>query len=299
MEIRTEVEGRFILSVSKTPDGPKKVLADFKNTITNYGLNRLAAGTNNSPYCAVGSDSETPTVNTEKFTDLIAFSPRGFDTGVVAQIDQVTYATSNTRSVQFAKGAAAGNITVVGAATASLSTSYFLEYASRILDSEGNPTTITVLPDEYLTVSHILYLYPNLVDVTGVYEGTAYTIRPAYITNVDSTHWDPLDGLYLQTSVLYWHTSPNPLGPITGSPGGGVTFSGSGNTIVASTYIQDTFYRDISLSLSPAAGNRTIRTVYSSSYYNTLQCEFNPPFEKTADDSFSVVFRYSIARRNV
>lgn len=160
----------------------RRKFAPFHNLVTDTGVESLAVDSNFYGYCKVGTGTTPPA-----FTDTGLVSPLAASAGigVNATFSPITtnlpnlYA-ENTIRYDFAVGAAAGNLTEIG---------IFNQGATRmfsralILDGNGQPTTITILPDEQLLVTYSLRMYSTDQDVTGVINisGTdyGYTLRPA------------------------------------------------------------------------------------------------------------------------
>lgn len=194
------LSGQYRLVASTDPEG-KEVTKDtgwFDNLITNAGLNRI------------GQVSATVAYQTWHFRDdiLRAFRvgsgttpPQFTDVALDAEIAAVSLASSSnagwissqganytdgymhlTVTRQFGQGAAAGNLSEIG-----LGDVNNLFSRALILDSFGDPTTITILANEFLTVYYTLRVnipqadqvisaHPVMLD--GVSTPHDITIRP-------------------------------------------------------------------------------------------------------------------------
>src|SRR5690606_33479952 len=158
--------GRFRLVTSKDAEC-KQVVEDtgfFDNLITNTGMNRVGTVTTNSTssltsftnLCGrfvVGSGSAVP-----QFTDTALQNPVAFATGnPVLDNESSSYDRGwfeMTVRHQFGQGEAAGNLSEIGIQHTSASGPLWSR--ALILDGQGNPTTITVLPDDFLTCYYTL-----------------------------------------------------------------------------------------------------------------------------------------------
>ena len=161
--------GRFRAVVSKDAEC-KQVVEDtgfFDNLITNTGMNRVGTVTTNAigtdgsleafrNLCGrfvVGSGSAVP-----QFTDTALQAPVAFGSGDVSRSSASSSYERGwfelTVQHQFGQGQAAGNLSEIGIQRSS--TSGALWSRALILDGQGNPTTITVLPDDFLTCYYTL-----------------------------------------------------------------------------------------------------------------------------------------------
>lgn len=176
--------GRFtILVTSGSHDGPVVRKLEFDNLITNTGLDRIGSITGRTDAVTsaqVGSGSTPPA-----FTDtaLAAHVATKTSDGRVVTNGWDSAGQFHWRrfSWQFAQGAAAGNLTEVGVGTTNSPGSLFSR--ALILDGNGSPTTLVILPNEFLTIVYEVRNYPPTGDVVvnttidGV--ARAITIRPS------------------------------------------------------------------------------------------------------------------------
>lgn len=179
----------------------------FPNLITDGGIinwNNVpslnASGEAFGNLC-VGTGNATPTTSDTQLASLTAyvaantpFSSTGY---VAASPPTPAYWWGNVVA-QFGTGVAAGNLAEVGVYPAqfdgnppiNVPPNGYLFSRALILDSNGNPTTITVLSDEILTVTWQLRFYLDLTDhaftfnlngspITGVYRMSQASIQRA------------------------------------------------------------------------------------------------------------------------
>lgn len=169
------------------------------NIITKSGLDfmmyRNVGHTNPAINVAVGSSSVPPSMEDTALGAQIAVT--GTRQGNITKTLQTSHSPywAKARTVfRFEMGQAAGNIQEVGA-VASFSSSTLISRAL-VVDDAGNPTTITVLSDEYLDIEWEFYV--SVADSSGVFtmdiDGTptefAYSIRPAWMGD----NWGPSVG---------------------------------------------------------------------------------------------------------
>ena len=159
------VVGKYKLVVHKgNPEEPTQVVDWFDNLITNQGLDSLGFRTNGSnySYCKVGSGSTTPAVTDVGLVNVLGSKSGGTNTNGFTTT--APFYSWRRMEYAFTPGQATGNVSELSIGWDETNASAF----SRALVTEnGSPITITVLPDDYLTVYYEFRLYPNLDDVTG------------------------------------------------------------------------------------------------------------------------------------
>jgi len=277
--------GEFKLVATNAKTGKSRVLADwFPNLITNQGLNYFGDGDQAITHVQVGSGTAVPNVNDTSLATWVAGTSSSFES--YNNNSNSPYQCTTSYTWQFAQGAAAGNLSEVGVGRA---TSGQLFSRALILDSGGNPTTITVTSIEFLTVYYRLSVYPPLDDVIGNitiaevdYE---YIIRAANVTS-----WDYPNRLILGGASAW---SGN-IGLITSSP------SGASLDITPSLggYSNNSHKRSIGLSASISQANTQIRSLKFSWSDLWFQCQFNPTIPKNNTKTFSMSYWLSWARRD-
>jgi len=315
--------GRFRLVTSKDAECKQvkedtgffdNLITNTDNLITNTGMNRIGEVTTNinsaigafSILCGrfvVGSGSAVP-----QFTDTALQNPVAF-----ASSDPVLDKESSnyergwyeiTVRHQFGQGQAAGNLSEIG--IQHTSTSGPLWSRALILDGAGNPTTITVLPDDFLTCYYTLrIMIPKTdavfnIDVDYDEDGivpTVVTCRPLNANNPSpSVGWGLQTagtlGLvaYLQffTGGLAAPTASNPLGSVAASD------TRSFSTV---PYVTDSFERYVTRTNGLNEHNsQELRTAILNALMGAWQIEFNPPLQKNNTQTMQLTFGYSWAR---
>jgi hypothetical protein len=192
MNIKLGISGYYKFeAVSIDADGTehRRLLRDWqKNRITNAGLDFVGSSTTALNFCQVGTGS-TPVDDGDTALDayLVGTSTILSDT---YGIDSGGARYGWRRKVyRFAQGAAAGNIAEVGIGTASSGGTLFSR--SLIVDEAGDPTSITILPTEFLDVTYEIRLYVPTGDISAVVTISSVdydlVIRPA--VNTSQSYW--------------------------------------------------------------------------------------------------------------
>lgn len=312
----TGLSGRFRLVVSEDAQMQdiKHDTGFFNNLITNVGMDRIggreasySANSNFASTCGrfvVGAGSAEPA-----FTDTALQSPVAFAGGNPvldahsSNYDRGWYEL--TVKHQFPQGAAAGNLSEIGIQRESASGPLWSR--ALILDGAGDPTTITVLPSDFLTCYYTLrIMIPKTdtvfnIDVDYGDDGgiipTTVTARPLN-ANSSSTEggWGFVGGILTGSSGdvsfftggLAAPTADRPLGSQVGGP---VAHSNA-LPYVSGSY---TRYARKTIGLNEINGTE-LRTARVNWLQGSWQLEFTPPLEKNDTQTMDVTFGYSWAR---
>ncbi len=160
MNLTMAMEGFYSLKVH----GGRRGEIDFgthKNLILDAGINHMLNGNDPLRYVHVGSGSSRPSAGQSQLDARFAYTNRDYKIqhGYVSADDSESgkaYGYSRLE-VEFDQGAAKGNISEIGVGNNTAGN--LLWSRTLILDKNGEPTTITVLDDEYLTVIYELRRY--------------------------------------------------------------------------------------------------------------------------------------------
>jgi hypothetical protein len=152
---------------------PDKV-ADFRNLITNRGLDKFGDEGNIGDVCFVGSSNTTPAVTDTSLVSVVASENVN---SAVNSIVAGNYA-STTRSYIFPEGEAEGNLQEIGFGDGTVGAQDLFSRAL-IKDEFGDPTTLTVLSNEVLTVTWELRIRIPTGDANLTVGGYSITLRPA------------------------------------------------------------------------------------------------------------------------
>jgi len=186
MNTVSKVAGRYKIQAF-VPGRPPRVLADwFPNLITDYGMDLMSGAVSGYTemwnYCSVGTGNAPPAfgntnlVNRKASTNSTASSLIGNEENYIWR--RITY--------QFPQGAATGNLAEVGIGVSSTGDRLFSR--ALIKDASGNPTTITVLPDEVLQVVwEIRHYFPQPTTSTVMIAGSGEHECSVAVLNKSST----------------------------------------------------------------------------------------------------------------
>ena len=198
MNTNIGMTGEFRCVVKKS-DGSTKIDTGYqKNLILNQGLDFFGGGNgdNMMAYCVIGSGNSKPSYTQNNLDAFLAA------TGIATATEYPLYKTDydKTRDGDLYKASVTnkysftnivGNISEVGlASNYTNSSSYNLCTRALIKDSNGNPTTISVLSGEILDIYYKLWRITDLTDknttlnvLDGVGGSVAYNVitRPSYV----------------------------------------------------------------------------------------------------------------------
>lgn len=143
----------------------RTVVADwFPNLITDSGLDLLAV-TKYLRACHVGSGSDSPAISDARLKNWIGSTDTRFNQ--VSDTNEKEGYGYTRITYRFEVGSAVGNISELGIADDYSKDKYTLFSRALVLDQDGKPTSITILPDEVLDVTYELRLYIPTVDNSG------------------------------------------------------------------------------------------------------------------------------------
>ena len=303
MQVNMGMAGEF-RCVVKRADGSTKIDTGYqKNLILNQGLNALGGmGGNNKifNYCAIGTGNSAPSVQQTQLDKPVAvaskdrYATESYDysgTGVYKPSMVFKYSFTNLNNV---------NITEVGLSASAGSwgndiTKLYMCTRALIKDTNGNPTSITVLSGEILEIYYKLTMVIPVADITGVINvldgvgnSTAYNyiIRPASVgdggittTDTNSLHklgkpinYNDVNGISYGCNV-----SNNDISTINSSPRS--VASSSSQSMDA--YVPDSFKIKAIFYFDIATANTSIRSLYIESNLGRWQMRVG----KATDDS--------------
>lgn len=209
--------------------GESRNLASFENLILDSGLNRL--GTGGVIDCAcVGTGTTAPANSQTTLENLLRVTTTQQSRAELSGSTSAPYYSECQIVYRFAAGTATGNLSEVGlgwGGNAGANTMSGLWCRALIKDSNGTPTTITVLSDEVLDIVYTLQLHPPTSDATGTFnlsgEAYQYTLRAASVDSRAASAWNAMEILggiagYYGSNNTY--VFPGGLGAITSYPSG-------------------------------------------------------------------------------
>lgn len=308
--------GRFRLVTSKDAEC-KQVVEDtgfFDNLITNTGMNRIGEVAVSYPanlgnfglLCGrfvVGSGTAEPQFTDTALQIPVAFASASSTLGSESSSYERGYFEITVQH-QFGQGQAAGNLSEIGIQDTSAAGPLWSR--ALILDGQGSPTTITVLPSDFLTCYYTLrIMIPKEdavfnINVDYDEDGTIPTVvtgRP-----LNANNGSPQQGWGLKTvgtggtpSILQFYTgglaAPTASAPL-GSP---ISTQTTGFSEVP--YVTDSFERYVTRTNSISEHNsQELRTARLNALMGCWQIEFDPPLQKDNTQTMQVTFGYSWAR---
>lgn len=250
------------------------------NMVLDSGLNALGSQSNYiARYCKVGTSS-TPVVASQTALGSEIASTSTVQAQSAGCQATTPYFSWGRITFRFGQGVAAGNLTEVGISDYN----NVLFSRALILDSGGNPTTLTILADEYLDVTYELRFYQETTDqnFTVTLYGVDYSVlaRPANITSINTANNFQS---YFGRNILYYHTTQytyynGNIGTITGQPSG----SSYANSTGYGSYVNSSLERDFILSLGLNDGNLAsgVKSVLIKTNKADWQLEFTPAIPK-------------------
>lgn len=196
IESKYSAKGRFKARVIGSSGRVKSESEWSDNVVTNLGIRMLLGGATRaysdiavSIRCSCGSGNSAPSVNDTVIQSFIAGSNNITSSSTTFNTSTAPFYAKHEWKFLFDIGDAEGNVSelcIVNDDTEPTSSSPVFSRAL-VRDSAGNPTTITVLEDEYLEVTYELYIYPPAGELTGsftqVIDGSpqvfTYSIKPS------------------------------------------------------------------------------------------------------------------------
>lgn len=172
MQANMGMAGEF-RCVVKRADGSTKIDTGYqKNLILNQGLDFFGGGNGSDmmAYCVIGSGNSQPSYTQNKL-DTAVLGVRGTASSTKydydASRDGNLYKTNKVCKYSFT-GLNNVNISELGlSSNYTNNTTYYLCTRALIKDSQGNPTTITVLSGEILEVYYKIWAVYDTTDKTG------------------------------------------------------------------------------------------------------------------------------------
>ena len=307
MNTNIGMTGEFRCVVKKS-DGSTKIDTGYqKNLILNQGLNFFGGGngTDMMAYCVIGSGNSQPVYTQNKLDTAI--------TGVVGIVDSYKYDYDAARDGNLYKtnkvckysftGLNNVNISEVGlASNYSNTTTYYLCTRALIKDSQGNPTTITVLTGEILEIYYKLWAVYDTTDKTGkinVLDGAgnqvAYNYKARLMKVGDAAYTGYVNSLSRDWKKQYLYSGD--LVAIMGTPSGKLY---SSNYLVSPPYVLDSYKLVYSFEVGVMDGDGQIRT-YALEVLGYWQIRFgsvadDSPITKTNTQTLSIPIEVSWGR---
>lgn len=297
--LKVLLQGWFRFVATHKYTGRQRVLADwFPNLILDAGLNRAGANADWMSYCRVGTGSAAPDAGDTNLGVHVAGTSNQISSSSVTQSSAPFYAATR-RTWRFLEGAAEGNLTEVGVGWGDTDASNLFSRAL-ILDGSLDPTTLTVLADEFLDVTYELRDYAPTVDTTGTISisGDDYDFT-ARAAQANSSVWCPP----FQGGVNLGIGSPvsaydDVMGDVDESPTGSASATGDNTN---ASYSDSSYEREFTAFFGLDVGNFAggIKSMQAYTGGSAFQFEFDPPIPKDNTQLFSITFNHSWARKTI
>lgn len=299
LDLHASVAGRYKLEAFQLDDQGnefgRRVVADwFDNLITDVGLDMMGTGGNPIAWCQVGTGNTPPAFTDSTLVSRLAASNVAGPGGVFAAIVATPVRYGYKRNVyRFAPGVAAGNLSEVGVSPASTGSVYS---RALILDALGNPTTITILPIEYLDVVYEIRLYVPDTDVvtTHTISGVVYTVTRRAYDSSNQSYWASfIPHAIAGSNSNWWRMVADPTGMVLRTqdlPGTHAV------DMATETYLAGTHYIERYGTFSITQANVNINVVGISSAIGKYQFGFSPVIPKDNTKTLTLRFRIHWAR---
>lgn len=295
-----KIEKRSVDSEGNTIPGSEKTIDWFPNLITNTGMD-LLGGSGFMRRCSLGTSNSPPS-----FTDTALGTRVGFvDIASVATAPGGEDHMAARGTYEFSQGQIVGNIQEIGIGTVSDS----LFSRALILDSNGDPTVLTLTEIDILTVTYDLRCYPSQNDVVdNISDGAnTYTVttRTAAGARAASMRDWANGGGPIGANVNVWGRTYNgPIGAWTSTPSGASGTASQGNTATNHPYAPGTHKKSVTFNFAIGQGNADggIRSMMldpgtsTNQPFARLQSEFDPPIPKDNTKTLSVTWELSWGR---
>lgn len=322
IDLNIGVAGYYSFEIRKARTGKLKLKTKpGKNIITDRGLvewwNLTKSGRDDSgslgAVCSVGTGNATPQVSDVALANWRA-DGNGTAGGVPPEANVVGYVAQvsvpgNPAYVppywfaryiyQFDTGAAAGNLTEVGAHPSAMTHTSDMFSRSLILDDNGNPTSITVLSDEILTVTWELRYYLDVTDHSFTFNLNGSPITGTYRLMNAATQHATVRGIAYSLPTLQTYSNGALGNVLTGAPTGQLGFINP-SSIPAPAYIQfvndiansGTCYADTQANFGTGNGTGTIQAFsYTNHMWSFQFGALSAGIPKGAGQQLQVSFR--------
>ena len=311
MKFGLKGEFQFLVKDAKTDEVKRKL--KFQNLILDCGLDGIGFAWSMFEKCAVGTNNSPPSASDSSLKQWHADSNAATGYVKTAPDPNDGYKFSISTTYRFNKGAITAAISEVGIHSSNNIQGEKRYFCRAIIKDEyGNPSTVTVLPNEYLDVVYTLFVIPDLNDTVSTFtmNGVQYTatIRPANIQT-----WEFSGGQGAGSGTLrpvakineVYYNANAALGAITGGPSTTKTTLHNIVNYQEEDYIAGTYYADTVVTLGLNYGSEPIKACIIKNVNTSnpmclsttpCQCVFNTPLPKDSTTEIALTIRRSWAR---
>jgi hypothetical protein len=302
-----QISGHISLSVLNAQGEVVKEIPEFRNLITDSGLNRLLApvGTgvqDMASFCKVGTGAGVP-ATTDTVLPGFLISTAVTEGSGAFQATTLPYYFEATYTYLFPLGAIAATLTCIGAHDTGGTSSVFAW--SQIKDSGNNPTTITVLSSEQLSVTYKFRVYAPAFTTSGsiLISGDASHDFTMYAYGFSTGGFGlsngsvvPVPSAFMQATR--WTTITDPV-DIKGNP----VYTGANTinmTLTNGSYTPGSFTRTMTGFMgttSNVTGNSIMGIILRTAGQGpNYLMKLVTPIPKDTTKTLSLTFSYSLAR---
>ena len=314
------MSSRFTLTVRKAWS-PDLIVGIYEapNLITNSGLDYFHGMAYGAPggapvypgYIFVGASNSTPVYTDTQMGSLVASAKTPNNQPFGSNPSAPLYQTVGSATARFSAGIAAGNLSEVGFGWQwgnDPATWHRVFSRALILDSIGNPTTITILPDEILDVTYHRTFYPDLSDHTGTItiNGISYNYTQRAINVTQNAFGNSTmlnSNLRLQSQIQSYTgglaaiTAAAPTGS-SGTATDNITY----DAYVPGSYIRSGFTTASDSQLNASGGIKTLvfswgGSLSDNAFRFSSQVTFDPVIPKTNLSTMKIFHSLGVSRR--
>lgn len=312
VDMRLKMEGWFTLEAVRNGRTVRKhtfresdgVAGPFQNLILNQGLDRFATEGRNQfiRFFHVGVGTTAPAPTQTQLVNPIGGTISG-TTDVLIPGEAPDYASRHIVGALSSIGQfGTSNLTEVGVGGNNVAA---LTSRALIVDSAGNPTSFPISSEEQLRVSYEMRLFPPLEDAffsVNVAGQRDVIVRALNVTSTSSSGWK-IPAISTSGGQEAAGVSNNNgfrtggLNAITDSSAQGSNVSGS-STTVEHPYSHGSYKRghrqNFSSTQAVSDSLRTHQVAYQCCYF---QVQYDPPLQKTAEQTMYLEYELSWGRR--
>lgn len=282
--------------------------AEFSNLVLDAGLLRMAQGVWINR-CMVGTGNSEPVAGQTMLDNFIASTTNGISPSIATNTATAPYYWCGRITWRFAVGTATGNLSEIALGWSDTD----CWNRALIRDGAGNPTTITVLSDEYLDVFCEVRVYPaqttssvNVVNKLGDVIST-HSVQTAVFFKSNTLNWYAQKvGVALNTSEAFTigssaiNLSPTTPAASNFSTKTGISIVYSGASFLATIKVntEQANFNHAGLNLM-ISGLMCLDPGYGNGYLNYLtgfKLGISPPISKTNDVNLTYKIRVSWGR---
>jgi len=280
VNVGVELQGFYTLKTHTADGKVTQTVGPFLNLILNNGLDLLAEWSPTQAFgkCYVGSGNTPPSASDTQLDTLLATKNTG--TGTTGPDSSSRY-LSVRRSFEFAQGEAAGNISEIAVGFDDDD----LFSRSLIKNVQGDPITITVQANEFLTVDYELRINQPTQDFNFTVDGKTIVLRSAYAS---SSAWSSRSFILRTGSSSSTYASSGSITDIDSGPPNNAGGANTGITSNTDAYTPGSFSRSGSYIFGITAANVNISALSISIGPCAFQFSIDPPINKTNEDELTI-----------